>query len=133
MKSAFLVVLLATTAAAAPRSVWDGVYSSEQAGRGQKAYATECARCHGDDLLGDPDSPPLIKEDFLKKWNGKSVGKLVEQTRKTMPSDTPGRLSRQASTDIVTYMLSVNGFPAGQSDLVYDLSLLNQIGIEPKK
>ncbi len=133
MKPFLLLVLLAAPAAAAPRSVWEGVYSSEQAGRGQKAYATECARCHGEDLLGDPDSPPLIKEDFLKKWNGKSVGKLVEQTRKTMPSDTPGRLNRQLSTDIVTYLLSVNGFPAGQGELVYDLSLLNQIGIESKK
>jgi mono/diheme cytochrome c family protein len=121
--------------AAAPeaRSVWDGVYSAEQAARGKKAYGTECARCHGDALLGGEDSPPLVDQEFLKGWYGKNVGRLVDQTRRTMPSDGPGRLSRQLCTDVVAYLLNANGFPAGKADLANDAAAQRQITIEAKK
>ena len=36
-------------------SVWDGVYTEEQAGRGQALYAKECASCHGASLSGGED------------------------------------------------------------------------------
>jgi cytochrome c5 len=42
----------ATGAQEASRSVWDGVYSEEQAKRGAALYGRECARCHGTDLTG---------------------------------------------------------------------------------
>ena len=48
--TAFLLVAL--TSAQAPRTVWDGVYTREQAQRGEKLYEQECGRCHGDDLTG---------------------------------------------------------------------------------
>ena len=107
-------ILVMLVAAAASRSVWDGVYSKEQAGRGQTAYNSKCARCHGENLMGGEDSPALVDRDFLEKWNGKSVGSLVEVIRKTMPSDGPGKLTQQQCTDITAYLLSVNGFPAGK-------------------
>lgn len=125
-------VLLMLAAAAASRSVWDGIYSKEQAGRGQTAYNSKCARCHGEALLGGEDSPPLVDKDFLEKWNGKSVGSLVEFTRKTMPSDGPGKLSRPQCTDIVAYLLSANGFPAGPGDLAPDAAVLDEIVFQPK-
>jgi mono/diheme cytochrome c family protein len=115
------------------RSVWDGVYSAAQAARGKKAYDTECARCHGDALLGGEDSPPLVDQEFLKGWYGKNVGRLVDQTRRTMPSDGPGRLSRQLCTDVVAYLLNANGFPAGKADLANDAAAQRQITIEAKK
>lgn len=115
------------------RSVWTGVYSAEQSARGKKAYDTECARCHGDALLGGEDSPPLVDQDFLKGWYGKPVSRLVDQTRRTMPSDGPGRLSRQLCTDIVAYLLNANGFPAGKTDLSNDAAVQKQITIEAKK
>ncbi|MES1167078.1 MAG: cytochrome c [Pseudomonadota bacterium] len=115
------------------RSVWDGVYSSEQAGRGQKGYNSQCARCHGEGLGGGEDSPTLVDQDFLANWNGKSVGDLVEYTRKKMPSDGPGKLSRQLCTDIVAYLLSANRFPVGKANLEPVPDALNQILIEPQK
>ena len=131
MGSVLLLVLL-SSAIAASRSVWNGVYSKEQASRGQQAYNTQCARCHGEALLGGENSPPLVDRDFLDRWNGKSVGNLVDFTRKTMPSDGPGKLSRRQCTDMVAYLLSANGFPAGASDLDSDAAVLNDILIEPK-
>jgi mono/diheme cytochrome c family protein len=128
-----LVLILAVAAAAAPRSVWDGVYTGEQAARGKKSYNSQCARCHGENLLGNDDAPPLVDQDFLDNWNGRSVGSLVEYTRKKMPSDGPGKLSRQLCTDVIAYLLSANGYPAGEHNLEADVESLDQIQIEPKK
>lgn len=124
--------MLLVLAAVATRSVWDGVYSKEQASRGQSAYNSKCARCHGEALLGGEDSPPLVDKDFLEKWNGKSVGSLVELTRKTMPADGPGKISRQQCADIVAYLLSANGFPAGTNDLAPDTAVLDEILFQQK-
>ena len=118
---------------AVSHSEWNGVYSKEQARRGQKAYNTQCARCHGEALLGGENSPPLVDQDFLERWNGRSVGTLVDFTRKTMPSDGPGKLSRLQCIDMIAYLLSANGFPAGKSDLESDEAVLNEILIEPKQ
>lgn len=126
-------ILLAVAAGAASRSVWDGVYSKPQASRGQTAYNSKCARCHGDALLGGENSPALVDQDFLEKWNGKSVGALVELIRTTMPSDGPGRLSRQQSTDIAAYLLSANNFPTGDSDLAAEPDAQNDILFQAKK
>ena len=127
-----LFLILIASAVAASRSVWSGVYSQDQASRGQKAYNSQCARCHGEALLGGENSPPLVDPDFLEKWYGKSVGSLVDFTRKTMPSDGPGKLSRRQCTDMIAYLLSANGFPAGELDLDSDAAVLNEILIQPK-
>ena len=126
-------ILVMLVAAAASRSVWDGVYSKVQAGRGQAAYNSKCARCHGQNLMGGEDSPALVDRDFLEKWNGKSVGALMELIRKTMPSDGPGRVSRQECTDITAYLLSANSFPQGNGDLPSDPDVLNAILLQAKK
>jgi quinoprotein glucose dehydrogenase len=118
---------------AATRSVWEGVYSNEQVSRGKKAFNSLCARCHGEGLLGNDDSPALVEADFLKDIEGKTVGSLVERTRKTMPSDGPGKLSRQQCTDITAYVLSSNGFPAGKSELQTNPESQNQILIRQNK
>lgn len=132
-----LVLIAATVAMAAEtvssRSAWDGVYSQGQSDRGKKAYNSQCARCHGETLGGGEDSPALVDQDFLKNWNGKSVGRLVEYTREEMPSDGPGKLSRKQCTDIIAFLLGANGFPAGERELEPDVELMNQIQITPKK
>ena len=121
------------TKPAVTRSVWEGVYSKEQLGRGQKAYNSLCARCHGDNLLGGEEATPLVGKEFLKNWTAKSVGALVEYTRKEMPSDGPGKLSRQQCADVTAFLLSANSFPAGSADLATDLEVTNQILINDKK
>ena len=126
-------IFVMLVAGAASHSVWDGVYSKDQAGRGQTAYNSKCARCHGENLMGGEDSPALVDRDFLEKWNGKSVGGLVEVIRKTMPSDGPGKLTRQQCADITAYLLSANSFPPGNGDLSSDPDVLNAILLQAKK
>ena len=108
-------------------SVWDGVYSEEQAGRGKPLYARECAACHGSSMNGGEEAPPLTGSAFMANWSGLTVGDLFERIRVSMPEGRPGTLSRQTNADILAYMLSVNQFPAGKTELARDTDRLKQI------
>jgi hypothetical protein len=57
---------------------------------------------------------------FLSVYSSRPVGVLVSNIQATMPYDSPGRLSRQEYTDIVTYMLRLNRVPAGDTELPPD-------------
>jgi mono/diheme cytochrome c family protein len=115
------------------RSVWDGVYTSDQAARGSATYAGQCASCHGTGLTGGESAPPLAGGDFLSNWNGLTVGDLFDRIRVSMPADRPGKLSREQIADILAYMLSMNQFPAGKAELERQTEALKQIRIEAEK
>jgi hypothetical protein len=63
----------------------------------------------------------------MADFNGASLGEMLDRTRQTMPDDNPGTMSRQQIADVLTYVLSVNKFPAGESELPTQAELLNQI------
>ena len=108
-----------------------GVYTAAQAMRGEALYKEQCAACHGDDLGGSGPMPPLAGSDFLKSWQGKTVGDLFEKTHSSMPASAPGTLSEQQTSDILAYMLSVGKFPAGTTELAPKQEPLMTIKIEP--
>lgn len=118
--AARMVVRVAASAqdvpAAAQRTVWDGVYSLEQAQRGKDRYIAECAGCHASDLSGR-EGPALSGEAFLQGWDQRTVDDLFLRIRETMPMDGPGRLSPQGYLDVVAFMLQANEFPVGQTEL----------------
>jgi mono/diheme cytochrome c family protein len=128
-----LSVMLAQAPSAESRSVWDGVYTEEQAKRGETVYHKECAPCHGDLLSGGESSPPLTGGAFQANWNGLTLGDLFDRIRKTMPQSAPGRLTRQQDADVLAFMLSVNKFPAGKTELYRQSEMLKEIRFESKK
>ena len=111
------------------QSVWDGVYTEEQARRGEALYQKDCSTCHGDRLNGTGEAPALSGGGFLSNWNGLTVGDLFERIRTTMPLDVPGKLSRQQNADAIAFILKANGWPAGATDLPPDPAALKQIRI----
>jgi mono/diheme cytochrome c family protein len=117
----------------ATRSIWDGVYTGEQAKRGQALYRQDCARCHGEDLTGEDEAPPLMGGAFLANWDGLTVGDLFERIRLSMPADQPGSLSRERIADILAYLLSVNQFPSGNAELDRRTEVLKLIRFEAAK
>ena len=137
MKKALWILGLVPLALAstASRSIWDGVYSPSQVERGKKSYAAECADCHGENLEGDGKKSPALKgEVFFKNWTSKSVHRLIDTTRRTMPPEDPAILSRELCTDVVAYILAENGYPTGTAELAADAADLRQIVIErPRK
>lgn len=121
-----------TNAPAATRSVRDGVYTEEQAKRGERVYGDECSRCHGPALDGG-ESGPLIGDAFAKSWSGSTLDELFERIKTSMPQDDPGRLSPPQTADVLAYILSANKFPAGKTDLAQDKALLKAIRFEAAK
>src|SRR6266550_2806320 len=117
-----LLFFAACSIAATSRSVWDGVYTKAQAGRGQARYRQDCAKCHGENLMGAEEAPALVGDDFLQTWNGRTAGDLFELMRETMPSEDPGSLARREYADILAYLMSANWFPAGDKELASDLA-----------
>ncbi|HIC72997.1 MAG TPA: c-type cytochrome [Alphaproteobacteria bacterium] len=141
------------------RSVWDGVYTKEQANRGEPLYAKNCAECHGDTpvagggfgapiqsltesepsflLVSDPEvggfasAPPLAGGVFLRGWKGQTVATLYQYARTGMPQDSPGSLSDQQYVDIIAYMFGLTDLPTGESELLPDAQELIAIIIEP--
>ncbi len=127
------VLAAALFAQAQTRSVWDGVYTSDQAQRGGAVYAQQCASCHGSELRGGESAPALVGGEFLSNWNGLTVGDLFERIRVSMPANAPGRLSREQDSDIVAFMLSVNQFPAGGKELDHQTEVLKEIRLDRSK
>jgi len=115
------------------RSVWDGVYTEEQAKRGEPVYHKECAPCHGDSLAGGESAPPLSGGAFLANWNGLTLGDLFDRIRKTMPQNAPGKLTKQQNADVLAYTLSVNKFPSGKAELSKQSEFLKEIRFEASK
>lgn len=126
-------MLAFSVAAAQTKNVWDGVYSDAQAGRGKKSYVTHCAACHNEGLQGGDLAPELKGEDFLLRWNDKSMFEFVDRIQKTMPQDNPGGLMPQENADIVAYILQVNKMAAGSTDLPSDEAALKAITITKTK
>jgi cytochrome c len=129
-----LCASLACAATAAQRTtVWDGIYTAEQAMRGRAGYMQACASCHAEDLRGTGTAPALVEESFAFQWGDMPVGELLERTRKLMPQDRPNSLSTQAYRDIVAFMLESNKFPAGPKELEGDPEALRDVMITTTK
>jgi mono/diheme cytochrome c family protein len=93
-------------------TIMDGIFTAAQADRGQRLATANCFGCHSQNEWANPM--------FLSVYSSRPVGVLVSNIQATMPYDSPGRLSRQEYTDIVTYMLRLNRVPAGDTELPPD-------------
>jgi mono/diheme cytochrome c family protein len=134
MRLRILIPLLAAALwAQTSKSVWDGVYTEEQAKRGETISREECVRCHGQALNGGEEAPPLAGAGFVSNWNGSTMGDLFERIRISMPTDGPGRLTRQEDADVLAYILTLNKFPSGKTELDRQTDVLKQIKFESSK
>lgn len=116
----------------ATKSVWDGVYTDEQAKRGTGAYSQYCAACHGDQMTGGEMAPPLAGGEFLSNWNGLTVD-IFDRVYTTMPANKPKSVSREVNADIVAYIFAMNKFPAGSTEMAHQTEVLKQIKIDAQK
>jgi len=128
-----LGALHSNLSADATRSVWDGVYTQEQAKQGQPLYNESCSSCHGDNLIGQDVAPALGGGEFLSNWDGLTLGDLFQRIRTTMPASRPGSLSGEKNAAILAYILSVNQFPAGKTALAQQKEVLDEIKISASK
>ena len=118
---------------AAGKTVWDGVYVSAQAERGQDLYAQHCSACHGDFLDGDGVSGRVVAlsgDAFADNWESASLNDLFAKIAKTMPRSAPGTLKSAETLDLIAFLLQFNDFPSGTFALAEtpDLALVDIVG-----
>jgi mono/diheme cytochrome c family protein len=129
---AVLALSLCTAFAQGTRTVLDGVYTTEQAARGQQAYGDFCVACHEG---VDQDGPDLTGSAFVDRWRGDKLDVLFTQIRTKMPGNRPGGLSENIYVDVLAFLLERTGFPAGSKELtaevIRSVQLVGKDGPQP--
>jgi cbb3-type cytochrome c oxidase subunit III len=125
-----IVVLAVDAGGQAPqpngqRSTSQGVYSREQWLRGRDVYAGLCVSCH--------QAVTHVGPQFSTSWAGKKLSDLFGFLRERMPKNDPGSLSEQEYVDVMSYMLRLNGMPAGVDELPADSVALTRIRIDSSR
>jgi len=102
------------------RRIWNGVFTEAQVERGKGLFVKGgCGVCHGPQLVGSGSAPALQGDPFLTYWQNKTVRDLLAFVRDRMP---PNRayatdIGNDGKVDVVAFLLSVNGYPAGPTEL----------------
>jgi mono/diheme cytochrome c family protein len=109
-----------------------GLYSEVQAARGESLYQQHCSACHGARLQGSP-AAPLTGDAFRARWeDGRhTLDDLYYIIRSLMPNNAPGSLSKAQYSDVVAYILKVNGYPAGGAELVPTAAAMKAVTLQP--
>lgn len=106
------------------RSTQAGVYSAEQASRGQDVYAGMCKSCH--------TAASHTGVAFQKSWDGRSLSDLFGYISTRMPKNEPGSLAPEEYADVLAYLLKLNQMPVGVAELPPDTVVLGAIRIETR-
>jgi mono/diheme cytochrome c family protein len=102
-----------------------GGISQEQIDRGETAFMTNCAGCHGDDLRSiDSNAPDLRGPTFQYGWANAPLSEKFEKITATMPPGMGGALDDQTYADIVAFILATNGVEPSDQELPGDAEAL---------
>jgi mono/diheme cytochrome c family protein len=120
-----------TLSAQGAKTQWDGVYTAEQAKRGEPLYASRCGQCHAGDLTGYADdynpAPELTGDPFVKAWDTFTLADMFDKISKTMPQDEPGILKPEQYAEVIAFILQVGKYPAGTTELPANMDALKGI------
>ncbi|MDA1369616.1 MAG: cytochrome c [Proteobacteria bacterium] len=111
---AMLALLQFSQVSAQQQSIQDGVYTAAQAETGKILYDENCQHCH--DLT--------FYTNKLQSFAGMTLLDFWYAMLRKMPADNPGSLGDSQYLEIIAFVLSQNGYPAGDAELVPS----NQLG-----
>ncbi len=97
----------------------DPAAAAAQIARGQKAYAANCAKCHGDAGQGTKKAPAVVGKTALpldppagakvRKTQFHTAKDVADFVVKNMPGDHPGTLAAADYWAILAFDLKANG------------------------
>ena len=119
---ACLIFVVPALDAQEKKSVKSGVYTAAQAERGLALYRSKCASCHAPNRFTD--------EFFYTSFAGKPLWEMFDVISDSMPEDNPGGLKKEEYADVIAYLLKLNNFPTGETDLPIDKDALSAILME---
>ncbi len=100
-------------------STLDGIYTAAQAQRGRQVFENICSTCHRAEDWQDAM--------FLARWEGESVFRFWWFIYERMPyGEPPYSLPREQVSDVLTYILQLNGLPSGDAELGSDDASIGQ-------
>jgi len=92
-------------------------YTAAQADVGARTFSTSCNGCHGDDMVG-----------IFALYD--DAGKYFRFISGSMPADSPGSMANEDYLAIIAYLMREMGFPAGESPLLNNREVLEQIKLK---
>ena len=107
----------------APVTEATGFFSQVQADRGARAFARTCRECH--------EVVDFRGADFEWQWRRRTAWNLFDRMVETMPEDDPGMLTDATYVDLIAYILSLNGYAMGRTELTATESALRVIPLGP--
>ena len=123
---AVLACLFLPTAAPQPstalKTFRQGVFTAEQASRGEQIYTRTCSMCHGNNLQGVEMAPPLAGATFRQGWDSQPLLALANRIKTTMPPFALNSLANNQITDLLSYILKSNDVAAGNVSLSLPIS-----------
>ena len=90
------------------KSVKAGVYTAAQSDRGQV----------------------LFRSKFYTSFAGKPMWEMFDVISDTMPEDNPGSMKPEEYVDVMAYLLKLNNFPTGNTELPVGKEALSAIVME---
>ena len=103
-----LALMAAPLAAQEDRTIRDGVYTDEQALRGEDVFYTICTGCH--------EVWEFTDAIFHENWTDQPVYFIAKEIKDLMPDDDPGTREGPEVMDVLSYILQLNGYPAGEAE-----------------
>ncbi|MEX1032808.1 MAG: hypothetical protein WDZ30_05570 [Cellvibrionaceae bacterium] len=100
----------------------DGVYTEEQAQRGQAVYEQHCKLCHDTQFY----------QTKFQVWNNQPLSALYDSVSFSMPESNPGGLPLQDYTDVMAYIFSLLEYPAGDKELSHTDGSMSNIIVKTK-
>lgn len=103
----------------------DAVYTAAQAERGKQVFSEKCSACH--------EPARFTGAAFFDAFDGKALKEMWDIASGTMPEDNPASLKPQEYGDIIAYVLNLNEFKTGDSELPGNAGAMANIKVEKPK
>jgi mono/diheme cytochrome c family protein len=100
-----------------------GIYTAEQAKKGENVYGAACLSCH--------KTVEFTGERFWNTLVNRPLWDFFKYLKSDMPQDNPGSLGDEDYTNVISYIFTLNAMPAGQRTLPADSATLAKIKVVP--
>lgn len=98
--------------------ITEASFTVQQVDRGANDFRAICGDCHS--------SSEFRGTDFQFTWRRRTAWDFYKLLTSTMPENAPGSLMDEQYVDVTAYILQMNGFEAGENELVATQTALDQ-------